>query len=257
MAKEPFAARLTAIIIQMGDFCMPKEENRHFLDIFNSFKGPRYHVIGNHDTDGGFAKEDTVKYYGMPSRYYSFDQNNFHFIVLDGTVGPYPWTPEPDQVNWLQADLSATLLPTIIFIHQPLENEEVISNADLIRSILEKSGKKVIGCFGGHRHMDYMKVVNDIPYFQINSMSYFWMGPKFVRSVGDPAMDQKFPAMKYFTRYKDPLFCFVKVSKKGRIEIEGRSSVFIDGTPGERGYSFETVLRDEVTAAITKRVYPE
>ena len=40
-------------IIQLGDFCVPIEENKGFLDIWNTFPQERYHVLGNHDTDGG------------------------------------------------------------------------------------------------------------------------------------------------------------------------------------------------------------
>lgn len=245
-------------IVQLGDFCTPKAENRVFLEIFNSFRGPAYHVIGNHDMDGGFRKEDTVAYYGMPGRYYSYDQNQFHFVVMDGTVGPYPWTPDKEQLSWLKADLAETNLPTIVFIHQPLEDAGSLSNAGEIRAILEqvdKSGnQKVIACFEGHRHMDYMKVVGSIPYFQINSMSYFWLGSRYVRQPADEEIDKRYPAMKYFSRYQDSLFCFVRISRDGIIEVEGRSSVFMDGTPAGRGYVFnETTPATAITASITDR----
>ena len=167
--------RKVDFIVQLGDFCFPKKTNQEFLDIYNSFGGPKYHVIGNHDMDGGFEKKDTVKFYGMPDRYYSFNKNNFHFIVLDGTVGAYPWTPDEEQIAWLDEDLKKTNLPTMVFIHQPLERD-VISNADPIRNLIEshklKGHPKVIACLMGHRHMDYFNVINQIPHLEINSMSY-------------------------------------------------------------------------------------
>ncbi|NIP96728.1 MAG: alkaline phosphatase, partial [Akkermansiaceae bacterium] len=46
--------------------------------------GPRYHVIGNHDTDGGYQREQTVAWWKMTARYYSFDHAGTHFVVLDG-----------------------------------------------------------------------------------------------------------------------------------------------------------------------------
>ena len=33
-------------IIQLGDFCMPFEKNEPFLKIWDSFDGPKYHVLG-------------------------------------------------------------------------------------------------------------------------------------------------------------------------------------------------------------------
>ncbi len=50
------AAKADAII-QLGDFCIPKPSNLPFLDIFKRFEGPQFHVLGNHDTDGGFTRE--------------------------------------------------------------------------------------------------------------------------------------------------------------------------------------------------------
>jgi len=70
--------------IQLGDFCRPTPRNGAFLAIWRSFKGPSYHVLGNHDMDGGFTREQTVAYYKMPGRYYAFSHGGFRFIVLDG-----------------------------------------------------------------------------------------------------------------------------------------------------------------------------
>ena len=53
-------------IIQLGDFCRPYDYNRGFLGIWNEFKGSRYQVLGNHDTDGGFTREQTLKFWGYP-----------------------------------------------------------------------------------------------------------------------------------------------------------------------------------------------
>ena len=72
----------TDFILQMGDFCRPYERNRKFLNIWEEFSGPRYHVLGNHDTDGGFTAQKVMDFWKMPHPYYSFDQGGWHFIVL-------------------------------------------------------------------------------------------------------------------------------------------------------------------------------
>ena len=66
-------------VLQLGDFCIPTPKNLGFMKIWNSFLGPRYHVLGNHDTDGNetdhperFQREQTVEYWGMQRRFYSF-----------------------------------------------------------------------------------------------------------------------------------------------------------------------------------------
>ncbi len=33
-------------IIQMGDFCFGETKNKEFLNIWESYKGPKYHVLG-------------------------------------------------------------------------------------------------------------------------------------------------------------------------------------------------------------------
>lgn len=67
--------------------------DRHRV-LFGLIRGPKYHVIGNHDTDGdgrnrpngayAFTPEETVEYWGIQERYYSFDLRGIHFVVLDG-----------------------------------------------------------------------------------------------------------------------------------------------------------------------------
>ncbi|NME68141.1 metallophosphoesterase family protein [Flammeovirga aprica] len=69
-------------IIQLGDFCYPKTQNDGFLNVWNSFSGPKYHVLGNHDMDIS-SKNESMKYTGMEKSFYSFDECGFHFVVLD------------------------------------------------------------------------------------------------------------------------------------------------------------------------------
>ncbi|GGK41880.1 MULTISPECIES: hypothetical protein [Flavobacteriaceae] len=39
--------RKVDFIIQLGDFCMAEGKNRAFLNIWKSFEGRKYHVLGN------------------------------------------------------------------------------------------------------------------------------------------------------------------------------------------------------------------
>jgi 3',5'-cyclic AMP phosphodiesterase CpdA len=71
-------------VIQLGDFCVPKDGNRDVLAAWNAFHGPRYHVLGNHDMDGGFTREQAAAFLGMPARHYTFDGGSFLGVVLDG-----------------------------------------------------------------------------------------------------------------------------------------------------------------------------
>jgi hypothetical protein len=46
---EAMRAAKPGLIVQLGDFCKPVAANQPFLDLWNSWDGPRCHVIGNHD----------------------------------------------------------------------------------------------------------------------------------------------------------------------------------------------------------------
>src|SRR5262249_35850668 len=81
---ERMKSERVEFILQMGDFCTPIKRNQRFMDIWRAFPGPRYHVLGNHDMDGGFSRQQALAFLGMPERYYSFDYRGVHFVVLDG-----------------------------------------------------------------------------------------------------------------------------------------------------------------------------
>ncbi len=236
-------------IVQLGDFCVPKEANRSFLDIWNGYQGPRYHVLGNHDTDGGFSREQTVAWWKMPSRYYAFEQSGIKFIVLDGNdrpenhAGGYPRFIAEDQRRWLSAELEKTDLPVIVFVHQSLEREDKggVQNGDEVREIMEKFNvrvgkRQVIACFSGHHHRDYVRTLNDIVYPQINSASYFWVGGDYQHIRYSAQVDKEHPYIKYTVPYKDPLFGIVTIDRiQGSMSMQGRRSSFVGPSPWELG----------------------
>lgn len=234
------------VILQMGDFCVPKEENRTFLRIWEQFEGPRFHVLGNHDTDGGFTRAQTQAFWHMPERYYSFDQGGFHVVVLDGNdPNPAPWSGyaryvNQEQQSWLKDDLARTDLPTLVFSHQSLEHEAGVANASEIRAILEAANRattqpKVLACLSGHHHIDYATDINGIYYVQINSMSYYWLGKDYLHLRYGEAVDETHPWIKYTAPYKEALFAFVSLSSSG-MTIKGVRSEFVGPKPEELGY---------------------
>ncbi|WP_157288211.1 metallophosphoesterase family protein [Uliginosibacterium gangwonense] len=159
------------------------------------FKGPRYHVFGNHDTDQ-LSKADYLAHVsntGIPAgaTYYSFNHGGVHIIVLDAgfkadgnaysgipaTAGSgYSWADAnipAEEINWLKADLKANTLPVIVLSHQYLNPAEqidpmfdpahAVKNAAEVRSILEQSGR-VLAVFAGHYHDGDFQQVNGISY---------------------------------------------------------------------------------------------
>ncbi len=249
-------------IIQLGDFALPRKRNQPFLDAWNEFEGPRYHVLGNHDMkDLGFTREQTMDWWQMEKRYYSFDHGDFHFIVLDGNdQNPDPW-PDlyhryigPDQQEWLSRDLEGSSKPTIIFSHQSIESPRGgIANHEEIRKILEgqrsASGQlKTIACLSGHHHADYVKEINGIPYVQINSMSYKWVGSEFEYKRFGPHIEQTYPAVRKTCPFIDPLYTVLTLDPvEGTMHLEGRETGFISPTPEEIGVPNAEKMRPTIT----------
>lgn len=236
-------------IIQLGDFCRPYEKNLPFMKIWESFPGPKYHVLGNHDNDGGFTFDQVVAYWKATGKHYSFDQKGYHFVVLNGNE-KNPSKDRPpgyarfisnEQQEWLEKDLQATQLPTIIFCHQGLDNDMGgIENATQVRLVLERANKqagfkKVQLVFSGHHHLDYQNEINDIYYVQINSMSYQWLGDDYARVRYSKEIDEKNPWIKYTVPYKDPIYTVAEIDNRGTFTMKGASTSFVGPSPKELG----------------------
>ena len=235
-------------ILQGGDFCHPTAEAKPFLDVWNSYKGEKHHVLGNHDMDKG-TKQQIMDLWGMKEKYYSFDKGDFHFIVLDcnyilkdgkyvdfANGNFYIAQPNrdhihPEQIEWLKADLAKTDKQCIIITHQSIDEiwgGYCVPNRLDVRKVIDDANnrtgfQKVIACFCGHHHMDDHSYINKVHYFQMNSASYYYVGEGF-GSDGAKAM------------YKDPLFAFVTIDPSGKIAIEGKQSQFLSPTPLEKNH---------------------
>ncbi len=253
-------------IIQLGDFCRPYPRNDAFMGIWRSFDGPNHHVLGNHDMDGGFTREQTIAYFRMPAKYYTFVQGDFLCIALDGndkTDPPqsgYARYISVEQQEWLRRQLKNTERPVVVFSHQSLEDEGGVANAPAIRRILEEANeaagrRKVIACFSGHHHIDYSRCINGIQYIQINSMSYFWVGGNYQRVRYSKKIDKQYPWIKYTVPYRDPLFALVTVGADGTIQIEGTQSEWVGPSPKDLGYPPERMDRI-VPRIATRRLAP-
>jgi len=236
-------------VIQLGDFCRPYEKNRRFLEIWNSFPRASYHVLGNHEKDGGFSWDQVLAYLGMKSAYYSFDAGGWHFVVLNGNErapenrSGYPRYVSPAQLDWLAADLARTGSPTLVFSHQSLIDEEGmegIENGAAVRSALERAKAaagwtKVTACFNGHTHIDFAEKRNGIHYVHINSASNSWLGSEFKHIRYSEEIDREYPYIKFTAPYREPVFALVTLHPEGRIEIKGRRTEFVGPSPWELG----------------------
>ncbi len=233
-------------LIQLGDFSLPRSQNQPFLDTWNQFEGAKYHVLGNHDMrDFGFTKEQTMEWWEMPQRYYSFDVGGWHFVVLDGNdQNPGEWSGyvrfiAEDQQKWLAEDLATTDSPTMVFSHQTLESDDGVANSGEVRDVLEQANRdagwsKVYACLCGHHHSDRHQQITDINYLRINSMSYKWVGSEYQHLRFPAHIEHANPSLRNTIPYRDPLYTTLTLDPvSNTLSIAGRRTQFIPPTPEE------------------------
>lgn len=244
-----------ACLMQLGDFNFGVN-SEDCMDVWNQFKGSKYHVLGNHDMDKS-TKQEMVERWEMPASYYSFDHNGWHFVVLDRNhlkTGPTEYRDyskanfyvaselrgfaDPEQLEWLECDLDQTALPTVIFSHQGLGMSPANapkSAAGAIESVLARANKRtklIKACFCGHHHIDRYNYQAGIHYVWVNSASYYWVGSDFGRMAP----------------YTNPLFTFLTFHPDHSIEIAAAKSAWAKPSPKERGYPDWQKLNTEIAA---------
>lgn len=245
-------------VIELGDFCSPKEENQVLIDILDSIGKPHYHLIGNHDSDL-FPKEDVMIFLKMDNSYYSFKYGEVRFIVLDTCFikkdngyepyckknydeanDIYPFLPD-DEFKWLEYQLTDDSKYFVIFSHHSFENEFAkrgVYNRGVVRNLINSvnhKGKKVLLCINGHDHGDSLKKMGQTYYFGLNSMSYIWFGPQFEHFSYADEIHEQYPALKDMVLYQEGLYSIITITEDGGIDIQGMNGHYQNISPKELG----------------------
>ncbi len=252
-------------VLQLGDFCVPAPRNQVFLEAWNEFPGRRFHVLGNHDMDGGFTREQTVAFNGMPGRHYAFDVGPVRNLVLDGnepggTATGYRRFIGAEQLAWLESELARADRPCLLFVHQPFDADHTgcLENSAAVRAVVEQAERhkpgSVVAVFSGHLHLDYARDVNGIQHVQINSASYWWLNAEAARrETFPPEVHRAHPYLTHVAAYREPLWALVTLDlDRGELLIEGRSTEWIGPDPWERGEQ-TTWTKEQLRPAISDR----
>lgn len=238
-------------LVSLGDVCVPEEKNRHVRDLLKQTGLPIYYVIGNHDSDH-CPQESTRRFWDMPDLNYSFTKGYVKFIVLNSCFmkkgddcqtyfkknyekksDVYPIIPDV-ELEWLRKEMEDPSLSYVLFSHHSLANEFArrgIANREEVRKIFRN--RKVLFCMNGHDHGDACRVIDGIPYFTVNSMSYIWHGLKEMH-VFDPKIHEAYPILKDLILYKDPLYAMVELEEE-HVRILGMETEYLHVTPEEVG----------------------
>lgn len=244
-------------IIELGDLCYPIDTNKHLILKLKKTGIPCFFTIGNHNIDT-YSMDIVLKFFKMESSYYSFIFENIKFIVLDANYvkmangyepyhkshhkknnGEYPYIPL-EEINWLKNELREEAFYYVIITHQSLSNDfsnRGIANRKEIRKIFEErnqDGKKVLLCMNGHDHGNDIKIINDIYYYTVNSMSYIWQEIKENLSYSEEIYN-KYPSLKNLILYQEALHVIVEIDDNMNIQINGMKGHYQNITPVEIG----------------------
>lgn len=192
--------------IHLGDFIDQKMSSLDsVLQTWNTLKSKSYHVLGNHDFDVGETnKERILKKLNLKNRYYSFIENDWRFIVLDGNDLSFYGTTSRDkkrqtdsifnvlkeknlpylkrwngalsntQIKWIKTELDKAIKKNQkvgFYCHfpiYPIDNDN-LWNRDQFLSII-KPYKNIKIFFNGHNHNGAYELVDNVHYLTFKGM---------------------------------------------------------------------------------------
>lgn len=279
-------------IIQLGDFVRPDAEGNmtckdysskeNIINMFKNFEKPSFHVLGNHDADV-CTKKEVLEYWGSKNgEFYSFDMGGFHFVVLDGNYmkldgefvsfnkgNYYAESYRPDrvlpyvsgkQLEWLEADLNKTELPSVLFSHQRFApgNSSILNWEDM-KKIIDNAPNKVLMSINGHEHFDDAEKLDGVWYYNMNSISNYWLGRDFPNTDRYPTeIYEKYPNIKYTLPYTNAAYGIITMDENGAA-VKGTKGEFIGISPEEQGcynegsYLVEMLNGKKLTASVKDR----
>lgn len=192
--------------IHLGDLIDEREESfAPVLNILANLKTPVKHVLGNHDFSvSDNLKAEVPKILSMPAKYYSFVEENWRFIILDGndisfyahpkeseafkeaekyykdnklTSAKYNGAMSHKQLQWLENELQLaekSQQKVLLFSHFPIypkNSHNLWNDAELI-SLIEKFSC-VKAYINGHNHAGNYGEKNGIHYYTQKGMVQF------------------------------------------------------------------------------------
>ena len=248
----------TDMVVHLGDFVHDPVKDRDYVEYFNNFSRPTYHVLGNHDGERT-TLANTLDIFGMKGAHYLFDRDGFRFIVADpnyfvmegrhihyegynlskalktGKVETVSSIP-PEQVEWIRSAVEESPYPCVFLSHESVERRGSVANGQEIRNIFDDANRRHPGrvrlVVNGHHHADYVSVINDIVYLDLNSASYqYYVKP---HSSYPTEYIARCRNAAHSLTWNDPLSAIVTLDPEGGIAIEGSESTFMYGVTPEK-----------------------
>ena len=165
---------------------MDRQVTAEVAEVFKSFHGPRYHVLGNHDVNN-LSIEDSEEILGQSMQSQVVDLGDVRLILWQpgvkitmGTGFPHAASGLPSLVEALEADER----PAIIATHVPLSGHSQVGNYyfeanpqystypdhTAVRAAVEATGKVALW-LSGHVHWNTVTNVRGIQHITVQSVS--------------------------------------------------------------------------------------
>ena len=250
------AAREKAdFVLHGGDFVHNAPKAMDYVKCYTGFRVKTYGCLGNHDGEyGGIAK--TLEAYEMESGHYHFDRGGWRFIVANphsfqrktGEIVQhenfnmyrckdvkFPYILPPWQLEWLKDLVDNSPYPCVYVSHESVERVWSTCNGPEVRKIFDDANRAHPGrvrlVINGHHHVDYVRVIRDIVYFDVNSASYYYTA----KAHGCyKELEKTLHGAKQMLMWNDPLSAMISLdAAKGTIHIEGSESTFHLGVTPE------------------------
>jgi hypothetical protein len=250
------------MMLQLGDFVheVKSARTRQLVKMYNDFKIPGFHCLGNHDQDGN-PYELTCEAYRMPREgYYYVDRGGFRFVVTDPNYIRMPdgkfvhfssgnyfkrpkgssinWLP-PEQMEWLRSTIVGSPYPCIVSAHQSYERmlrTGAVGNSEDVRALFNEANAKKPGTvravLNGHHHVDNLRLIDNILYWDVNSANDIWFAA--VHKCYPAEFLKKCRHAGHILAWDKPLSAVLSLWPDGRIKIEGMRGDWLFGVSPEK-----------------------
>jgi len=182
-------------VIELGDrvSSLGLEENksnsiklRNILEIIHA---PVFYLLGNHDIEEMSVKGNEEIYNCSFANRIEYI-NGFRLLLLntqDPVVEKIGGSISEGQIEWLRSKLITKNVPTLVFSHQAIDDQEIISNINFskipelafvrnkktLRNIFNSSSN-VLAVINGHLHWSNIWIKFNVPYISIPSFIETW-----------------------------------------------------------------------------------
>lgn len=189
------------VAINLGD--LVEDFNDHDKDIVNlnfmwntlkNISVPFYSLAGNHDLRSMSSRTEVEQIMGYEHSTFSVDMLGYHFVFLGLNVNANVGVEEGgihktqfisnEDLEWLKNDLEKNDLPSILFIHfgmaednmkgnwwfESCPEDALLGNRKEVKEILKKD-KNLLAVFSGHQHWTKKIIEDGISYYIVGSLT--------------------------------------------------------------------------------------